>query len=695
MDRRSPIWRRSPSLERLESRRLLASIVVNTTADIVDSEDAFVSLREAISQANSTPNEADIITFDPSLDGKTIRMTRTGSPEDQNDRGDLDLTSGQVILRGNGTSQTIISAGGDSGIGERVFHLLGTAQVTIEDLTITGGRTANGAGILNESGESVFLTLSGVRMIDNNASFAGGALQVGSGSVSEVFGSTFANNSGALGGAIASFGKLTVTSSAIDNNSAVSGGGIYVESSTSQVTVISSTISNHTGARVGGAIANFGNFTLLNSTLSGNAVTSAGGAIYNSSSGISPTASTTVRQSTITNNSSPDTGVLHSQSESIANASTLTLEASIVVGNSGLSGGGSDNVTFASEQGSGGAVVTSLGNNLFDDNAFGIGIASDETSVSAPVLVPTLSHNGGPVRTHALTSQSPAIDAFVGVAGATDTRGVLRDPNRTDIGAIEVDTPVVTAGISGRARSEGGLDTFVISATATAYDTSDLIAAGPLHLDVSVSGDAITPADFNLSGNQINIFTTSATTSSVSGSVTLSVLDDNTVEATQEEATVSVSNLSGKAIFSSATLPTIRFNDNDAAELTIADAVGSESAGMLDFELRLSRPVDAPVDVTVRTREGSAKAGTDFVPLDSRTVRFQPGQTSRSVTVTVSPNLVIDGDRQFELEIIGIDSPDRVVSGPVVTLDRPQVIGGDVNEFDLTPDGHTTIYLAD
>ncbi|MBK8433087.1 MAG: hypothetical protein IPL28_18115 [Chloroflexi bacterium] len=62
----------------------------------------------------------------------------------------------------------------------------------------------------------------------------------------------------------------------------------------------------------------------------------------------------------------------------------------------------------------------------------------DQTGVSNPGLFP-LANNGGPTLTHALTADSPALDAGGALCAATDQRGVAR-PQRAacDIGAVEM-----------------------------------------------------------------------------------------------------------------------------------------------------------------------------------------------------------------------------------------------------------------
>src|SRR5262245_3192949 len=100
-------------IERLEDRFLLAATVdevacsfnVDTTADVVDSNDSVNSLREAITCANSTPGP-DTIT----VPAGTYTLTITGADEDANQTGDLDITD-DLTITGADQSTTIIQAG--------------------------------------------------------------------------------------------------------------------------------------------------------------------------------------------------------------------------------------------------------------------------------------------------------------------------------------------------------------------------------------------------------------------------------------------------------------------------------------------------------------------------------------------------------------------------------------------------------
>jgi len=173
-------------IEQLEERRMLALTTVSTPNDILDGDtssiaalnadpgsDREISLREAIIAANQTVG-LDQIEFSAALDGKRIDLSIRGSGEDGAFRGDLDITD-DVIIVGNGIANTLISAGGEFGLGDRVFQVLSKASATLSGLSVTGGYnvTGNGqgGGILVEDGN---LVLSNTTVSGNLAKSGGG-----------------------------------------------------------------------------------------------------------------------------------------------------------------------------------------------------------------------------------------------------------------------------------------------------------------------------------------------------------------------------------------------------------------------------------------------------------------------------------------------------------------------------------------
>ena len=128
-----------------------------------------------------------------------------------------------------------------------------------------------------------------------------------------------------------------------------------------------------------------------------------------------------------------------------------------------------------------------------------------------------------------------------------------------------------------------------------------------------------------------------------SRTVTVPVLRDRTNEPAEtftfqlggEGTTVPLSRDSARGVIS---------NDDAKPRLSVRDASvaeGDARTRSLDFVVRLDRPSSTPVTVRFTTAAGSAKAPSDYANAQG-TVTFQPGTTSRVVSV------MVNGDRMKE-----------------------------------------------
>jgi hypothetical protein len=321
-----PASRFRPQLEVLEDRAVPATLLVNTTLDVLGHNNGLLSLRQAIIDANATPTKADTIV----LPAGNYTLTLAGASEDACLSGDLDI-SGPLTISGPGASSTVIDGGGL----DRVFEVH-SGSVSLSGMTIQGGYapdaiSGTGGGIFNHTGS--MLTVSAAIISGNDAYEGGGienrgtltvnnstlsgntALTGGGGIFNEgnlsVNSSVLSSNDAGYGGGIANFYTCTVSSSTLSGNTAHrswgglgtlygNGGGIFNDH---KLTVSSSTLSNNSAAS-GGAIANAtyqgGMLTVSNCTLAGNAATDFGGGIYNGANG-----KLTIRGSTVVGNLAP------------------------------------------------------------------------------------------------------------------------------------------------------------------------------------------------------------------------------------------------------------------------------------------------------------------------------------------------------------------------------------------------------
>lgn len=199
-----------------------ATITVTTTSDVVDGivtsitnlvanpgADTKISLREAVSAVNNTSG-SDTILFDSSINGTPIIIDITGTGEDLNVDGDLDITDANgLTITGNGQSNTII----DGDDNERVLDVL-FGELSITALTIRNGdETVNSApgGGVRAGSDAGNLTVTQSTVADNAASFGGGIFSRASGSTVTLTNSTFTGNEGYSG----SGGAFRVSSSNI------------------------------------------------------------------------------------------------------------------------------------------------------------------------------------------------------------------------------------------------------------------------------------------------------------------------------------------------------------------------------------------------------------------------------------------------------------------------------------------------
>ena len=409
---------------------LLATFNVSNTND-----SGAGSLRQAIIDANNTVGTDTI-----NLPSGTYTLLGPNG-EDAAASGDLDITD-DVIIAGAGAATTIVDGNGI----DRVFHTHGTSDVTIGGITIQDGASAGGAGvrvddssILNLNNAIVSnnagadegggfhvhgtLNLDGVLLSNNSANRGGGIYFHGAdgGSLTNV---TISGHtvSGGNGGGIWNDSTITVTSSTINGNSAVSGGGIYNEGT---IDISSSTV-NGNMADTGAGIYNDTSSTSLtftNATVSGNTATSAGGGLYTEKS-------VTMVNSTFTLNSADSGGGIRTQT----GAGTVDLLNTIVAGNTAISANPDLQGNF-----------TTSGFNLIGDGTgqsdLVNGVSNDQVgSGGSPInaMLVALADNGGLTQTHALLAGSPARNAGTAAgAPAVDQRGVTRDAT-PDIGAFEL-----------------------------------------------------------------------------------------------------------------------------------------------------------------------------------------------------------------------------------------------------------------
>ena len=251
------------------------------------------SLREAVIASNAGGTPATILL----RPGKRYLLTRKGASENAALSGDLDVTSGPLIVKtkGGGKVNTArIDANGIDRIFDGSLTLIGVtlrdghARTVASDtgaggairgsvLDIRNSRLVNNTAdyhpsnlVVNGSGGAIFVNsggeirIAGTRLKGNRALGQGGAIFISKGGSASVFKSTLADNESSYYGgglAIDAGGRAEVNRSTISGNQAGragSGGGIGMnappEGPTTTLEIENSTVANNSASKDGGGI---------------------------------------------------------------------------------------------------------------------------------------------------------------------------------------------------------------------------------------------------------------------------------------------------------------------------------------------------------------------------------------------------------------------------------------------------------
>ena len=388
------------------------------------------TLRQAINAANASAGVPDTINFGVS---GTITV---GSI--------LPIITDTLAIDGMGRSITL-SGGGAS----QVLQLDGATSLALKSLTIANGRAAQvfaagGVTVLgptpsNPAGAAT-LNVTDCVFTGNSANLswtAGAILLFNTTTALTVANSSFIGNSGITPSGDPSVGAIfgvsgvaiTVSNSTFENNSGTTGA---IQSSSGALTVSSTTFAGNTATNTGGAISVLSRAgvadTITNSTFYANSAASAGGAIYYFG-GFDIPGRLSVTNSTVSGNTS--------NSGNVGNNGAVFATRNIMLRNT---------IVEKSTNGNCNASVIDEGGNLSDD--LSCVFASATSLANTAAQLGPLQNNGGPTRTMAPLTGSPAIDLGVNQLAVdasltTDQRGagfprISPTGGTVDRGAFEV-----------------------------------------------------------------------------------------------------------------------------------------------------------------------------------------------------------------------------------------------------------------
>ena len=463
------------------------------------------------------------------VSGDTIQFAAgTHSLSDFNYIVDTQIIGGakDLTIIGAGPGATTLDGGGTKG----GIRLQGPATYQISDLTILDGTTTGSGGGVR-IGSDVTVTVENVVVTGATAAGDGGGISVGDGAIVELIDVTVSDSesTGGNGGgmSVASGASVAIVDdSTIDANTADdAGGGIHAVGDDISLTISDSTIDGNTAAGLGGGI-NFdsvgGDLSITDASVVSNTSTAGSGGGAAMGRGTHAVQRSLFYDNTAgTGEGHHGGGVYYGEAPSSANSLTIT-NSTFSANDSGEDGGGvsgqavvaSSTFTLNHAGGRGGGVALSrLRNTIVEGNtdidpfthqecyiatSDGynlVGTASgtcftvvDATSLySADASLAALADNGGPTLTHALQSDSDAINGGnPATQGSTtfacptiDQRSEPRALHRCDIGAFEED---ISGSISGTVTADGapasGVDVVLLSDAGLVIDTTSTSGAG-------------------------------------------------------------------------------------------------------------------------------------------------------------------------------------------------------------------------
>ena len=233
---------------------------------------------------------------------------------------------------------------------------------------------------------------------------------------------------------------------------------------------------------------------------------------------------------------------------------------------------------------------------------------------------------------------SGAANAIIGTATGT---GTITDDDGQPTVALALSPTSIT--------ESGATNASAVTATlnrASAQDTTITVSA--------TAGTNADSSDFTLSGNRT--LTIAAGSTSSTGTVTITAVDNGT-DGNDKSVTVSgaATNTQGVTDPSSVTLT---ITDDDGAPMLSINSPsvteGDTGSANLTFTVTLSAASDKEVTVGYADAgSGDATGGTDYTALTAGTLTFAAGDTSRTITVSVTGDTTDEPDETVAVTLSG------------------------------------------
>ena len=182
-------------------------------------------------------------------------------------------------------------------------------------------------------------------------------------------------------------------------------------------------------------------------------------------------------------------------------------------------------------------------------------------------------------------------------------------------------------------------------------------SAGPASVRVATAnGTAVAPSD----DAALPLSTLTFATGEISKPVTVSVVGDTLVEG-DETIGLNLSTPVGGVLADSTAVAVVV--NNDFSELSISDASrteGQSGASLVTFVVTRGGTTSGTASFTWVTANGSATAGSDYTAVAPTSVVFAPGETTKTISVSVVGDTVVEPSETF---VVNLGAPVGAVLG--------------------------------
>lgn len=248
----------------------------------------------------------------------------------------------------------------------------------------------------------------------------------------------------------------------------------------------------------------------------------------------------------------------------------------------------------------------------------------------------------------------------VELKSSSNLRGQLL--SRDDLNVKGQSTFYGKLGAKGDITFDGGVEVYATSLQPEATIDSVTVTEGDtgtvarLNVSLSDESSSVVSVDYaTVDGTAVALSDYQTTTGTLafepgetSSTIEVPVVGDNVYEA-DEAFTVSLTNPDGVTLNNdTATVKIV--NDDELPGITVASVEVIEANATAEFTLSLSNPNSRTVTVDYATVDGTALAGSDYLP-SSGTLTFAPGETSKTVAVELIDDSIYELTEAFTLDL--------------------------------------------